>query len=216
MHRLEAGNSGITKISPTTRSIKNLVDIDCLRETVYNALGHYDWLNGGVPSVYVYSDRVDIISYGGLPFGQTKENFFKGISKPRSDWFIRVLRVLGFAERTGYGIPQIISKYGKEAFEITDSFILVTLPYDMEVMSSLDGDEHLNEHLNEHLETNGNDREKVVIQLIKANPYITYDEVSSKLDISIATTRRIFSSLKKKGILVGYRTNRYDKWKLKD
>lgn len=83
-------------------------------------------------------------------------------------------------------------------------------------MSSLDGDEHLNEHLNEHLETKGNDREKVVIQLIKANPYITYDEVSSKLDISIATTRRIFSSLKKKGILVGYRTNRHDKWKLKD
>ena len=147
-----------------------------------------------------------------MPFGQTKENFFKGISKPRSDWFIRVLRVLGFAERTGHGIPQIISKYGKEAFEITDSFILVTLSYDMEVTSSLDGDEHLNEHL----ETNGNDREKVVIQLIKANPYITYDEVSSKLDISIATTRRIFSSLKKKGILVGYRTNRYDKWKLKD
>ena len=212
MYRLEAENRGITKISPTTRSIKNLVDIDCLRETVYNALGHNDWLNGGTPSVCVYSDRVEVISYGGLPFGQTKENFFKGISKPRSDWFIRVLIVLGFAERTGHGIPQIISKYGKEAFEITDSFILVTLSYDMEVTSSLDGDEHLNEHL----ETNGNDREKVVIQLIKANPYITYDEVSSKLDISIATTRRIFSSLKKKGILVGYRTNRYDKWKLKD
>lgn len=208
MHRLEAGNSGITKISPTTISIKNLVDIDCLRETVYNALAHNDWLNGGTPSVYVYSDRVDIISYGGLPFGQTKENFFKGISKPRSDWFIRALRDLGFTERTGYGIPQIISKYGKEAFEITDSFILVTLPYDMEVMSSLDGDEHL--------ETNANDREKVVIQLIKANPYITYNEASSKLDISIATTRRTFSSLKKKGILVGYRTNGHDKWKLKD
>lgn len=171
MHRLEAGNSGITKILPTTRSIKNLVDIDWLRETVYNALGHNDGLNGGTPSVYVYSDRVEVISYGGLPFGQTKENFFKGISKPRSDWFIRVLRDLGFAERTGHGIPQIISKYGKETFEITDSFILVTLPYDMEVMSSLDGDEHLNEHL----ETNGNDREKVVIQLIKVNPYITYD-----------------------------------------
>lgn len=216
MYRLEAENRGITKISSTTRSTKNLVDIDCLREAVYNALAHNDWLNGGTPSVYVYSDRVEVISYGGLPFGQTKENFFKGISKPRSEGFIRVLRDLDFAERTGHGIPQIISKYGKEAFEITDSFILVTLPYDMEVMSSLDGDEHLNEHLNEHLETNGNDREKVVIQLIKANPYITYDEVSSKLNISIATTRRIFSSLKKKGILVGYRTNRHDKWKLKD
>lgn len=76
--------------------------------------------------------------------------------------------------------------------------------------------DHLNEHLNEHVEVNQNDRESDVIQLIKANPYITYDEVSSKLSISVATTRRIFSALKKKGILVGYRTNKYDKWKLKD
>ena len=43
-------------------------------------------------------------------------------------------------------------------------------------MSTLDGDEHLVEHL----EANGNDMEKVVVQLIKANTYITYDEVSSK------------------------------------
>ena len=216
MYRLEAENRGITKISSTTRSTKNLVDIDCLREAVYNALAHNDWLNGGTPSVYIYSNRVEVISYGGLPFGQTEENFFKGISKPRSEGFIRILRDLDFAERTGHGIPQIISKYGKEAFEITDSFILVTLPYDSEVVSVLESNEHLKEHLNEHLKINQNDRESAVIQLIKANPYITYDEVSSKLSISVATTRRIFSALKKKGILVGYRTNKYDKWKLKD
>ena len=216
MYRLEAENRGITKISSTTRSTKNLVDIDCLREAVYNSLAHNDWLNGGTPSVYVYSNRVEVISYGGLPFGQTKGNFFKGISKPRSEGFIRILRDLDFAERTGHGIPQIISKYGKEAFEITDSFILVTLPYDSEVMATLDSDEHLNEHLNEHLDVNENNRENVVIQLIKANPYITYDEISAKLNVSVATTRRIFSALKKKGILVGYRTNKHDKWKLKD
>ena len=53
MYRLEAENRGITKISSTTRSTKNLVDIDCLREAVYNALAHNDWLNGGTPSVYI-------------------------------------------------------------------------------------------------------------------------------------------------------------------
>lgn len=126
------------------------------------------------------------------------------------------MRDLDFAERTGHGVPQIISKYGKEDFEITDSFILVTLPYDSEVMATLDSDEHLNEHLNEHLDINKNDRENVVIQLIKANPYITYDEVSAKLNISVTTTRRIFSILKKKRILVGYRKNKHDKWELKN
>lgn len=73
-----------------------------------------------------------------------------------------------------------------------------------------------NEHLNEHLEVSQNDRESTVIQLIKGNTYITYDEVSSKLSILVATTGRIFSALKKKRILIGYRTNKYDKWKLKN
>lgn len=53
MYRWEAKNRGITEISVTTRSTKTLVDIDCLREVVYNALAYNDWLNGGLPSVYV-------------------------------------------------------------------------------------------------------------------------------------------------------------------
>ena len=64
-------------------------------------------------------------------------------------------------------------------------------------MYTLDGNEHLNDHLNEHLETNGNDREKVVIQLIKANPYITYDEASSKLNISSCNDEKNFLGIKK-------------------
>ena len=60
----------------------------------------------------------------------------------------------------GYGIPQIICEHGKEAFRITNSFTLVTLPYDLEVISTLDGDEHLSEHL----EATENDMKKVVIQ----------------------------------------------------
>lgn len=228
MYRLEAENRGVTEISLTTRRTKNLVDIDCLREAVYNALAHNDWLNGGVPSVYVFNDRIEIISYGGLPFGQTEENFFKGISKPRSEGFMRILRDLDFAERTGHGIPQIIGKYGKKVFNITDSFILVTLPFDSDVVSKLGKNEHLDEHLNEHLDEHldehlgeqskvkTSDRENLVIKMIRDNPYVTYDDVSSKLGVSIATVRRVFSTLKKKGIIVGSRENKYAKWMLKD
>lgn len=218
MYRLEAENRGITQISSTTRTTKSLVDIDCLREAVYNALAHNDWLNGGTPSVYVYSDRVEIISYGGLPFGQTKENFFKGISKPRSEGFIRILRDLDFAERTGHGIPQIISKYGQEAFEITDAYILVTLPYDADVISMLDSDEHPDEHPehpDEHPKFSNKSREESVIELIRLNPYITYDEIAVKLGTSVASVRRVFASLQKKGI-ISNRINQHDKWNLKD
>ena len=121
------------------------------------------------------------------------------------------MRDLDFAERTGHGIPQIIDKYGKKAFDITDSFILVTLPYNPDVVSKL----NQNEHPDEQLEMTAIDREKLVFQMIKDNPYITYDDVASKLGVSIATVRRTFSALKKKGIIVGSRTNQHDKWQLK-
>lgn len=164
-----------------------------------------------MPSVYVYTDRIEIISYGGLPFWQTEENFFKGISKPRSKSFIRILRDLDFAERTGHGIPQIINKYGRKAFDITDTFILVTLPYDPDVVSRL----NKNEHPDEHPEFSNRTREEIIAELIESNPYITYDEIALKLGISVATVRRTFASLRKKGIIAN-RINQHDKWTLKN
>ena len=160
-----------------------------------------------MPSVYVYTDRIEIISYGGLPFGQTEENFFKGISKPRSENFIRILRDLDFAERTGHGTPQIINKYERKAFDITDTFILVTLPYDPDVVSRL--------NKNEHPEFSNRTREEIIAELIESNPYITYDEIALKLGISVATVRRTFASLRKKGIIAN-RINQHDKWTLKN
>lgn len=32
-------------------------------------------------------------------------------------------------EHTGHGIPTIISEYGKEAFEINDTYLKVTIPF---------------------------------------------------------------------------------------
>ena len=72
------------------------------------------------------------MSYGGLPQGQTIENFFKGVSHPRSESLMRIMRDLDFVERIGHGIPNVVRVYGKEAFEIADDYILVTLPYDKE------------------------------------------------------------------------------------
>ncbi len=31
-------------------------------------------------------------------------------------------------EQTGHGVPLIVSKYGKEVFDITENFITVTIP----------------------------------------------------------------------------------------
>ncbi len=35
---------------------------------------------------------------------------------------------LDYIEQTGHGVPLIVSKYGKEVFDITENFITVTIP----------------------------------------------------------------------------------------
>ena len=78
---------------------------------------------------------------------------------------------------------------------------MVTLPYDPDVISRLNKNEHPYEHPDEHPEFSNRTREEIIIELIKTNPYITYDEIALKLGISVATVRRTFVSLRKKALL---------------
>lgn len=58
--------------------------------------------------------------------------------------------------------------------------------------------EHQKEHLDFYFEPTNEESENIVIELIRSNPYITYEEVSSKLNISVISSRRLFDSLKQK------------------
>ena len=40
---------------------------------------------------------------------------------------MRIFLNMGIVEHTGYGIPMIVGKYGKKAFDIHDSLINVTI-----------------------------------------------------------------------------------------
>lgn len=235
MARLEAENRGITSFSTTVRHTRALFDLECAKEAVYNALAHNDYLSGGVPSVYLYEDRVEVLSYGGLPFGQTKENFFRGVSKPRSESLTRILRDLGYAERTGHGVPSIIAQYGREAFEIEDSFVLVTIPFDKEVLSGLRSS---GEAQGSHVRASRGDkgkggarrpkgrgkgsrsaregRREEAVALLQENPSITLAEAAARLGVSLATARRLFSSLKKEGMILKSRGSRHGSWVVRE
>lgn len=45
---------------------------------------------------------------------------------------------LGLVESTGHGIPLVVSKYGKEAFDIHDNYIKVTIKFNEEVLDNSD------------------------------------------------------------------------------
>ena len=65
---------------------------------------------------------------GGLYIGIEKD-FFGGCSVPRNKEIMRVFRDLEIVEHLGSGVPRILKAYGKEAFEIRDSYVRIVFRY---------------------------------------------------------------------------------------
>ncbi len=100
-----------------------------------------------------------------MPYGETKEMFFKGISTPRNKALMRILNDLDYSEQTGHGILDVIDVYGKEVFDIN-----VILPFDKDVLSS----KRINEPVNEI--------EKLIIKAMRDDASITYSKLTLQLN----------------------------------
>lgn len=125
---------------------------------------------------------------------------------------MRIFLKLGIVEHTGHGIPMIVEKYGKEAFDIHDSYINVIIPFNKNVMETMhqvvknDGKNLVNDELTE------NER-RILLELIN-NPSVPYDQLVSDLKISRRTVSRVFVSLVEKGYIERIGTNKKGYWKI--
>lgn len=80
-----------------------------LREAVVNAVAHRDYsLTGAQILLYIFDDRIEIRSPGGLPNSVTLENVKTHYSKARNEIIARVLFNLGYVNSLGSGIPRMI------------------------------------------------------------------------------------------------------------
>lgn len=110
-----------------------LFDSEVLREAWINACLHTKWVKKIPPAIYLYSDRIEIISTGGLPVDYSLEDFYNGVSHPVNKHLQKIMGQLGFVEQTGHGVPKIISVYGRESFSISENNIIVTLRFPYEI-----------------------------------------------------------------------------------
>ena len=107
----------------------SLFDANSYREVVINAFVHNDWRNNNAPMFTFYSDRIEILSHGPLSPKLTLADFYKGKSEPTNKKLSDIFIQLHLSERTGRGVPTILKSYGEEAFEFTDNWIQVTIPF---------------------------------------------------------------------------------------
>ena len=129
LEKLDVENSTYTQITPKERLQKRKVDETALREAVINAIVHNDYSYEAPPKFELFSDRIEITSTGGLPFGLGRDDFFSGVSVPRNKELMRVFKDLELVEHLGSGIPRILEKYDKSVFYFADSFIRIVFPF---------------------------------------------------------------------------------------
>ncbi|MCF0116383.1 MAG: putative DNA binding domain-containing protein, partial [Erysipelotrichaceae bacterium] len=195
-NRLAAENICLSDTTVRPRVDRYLFDFDSVNEAVINALVHNDW-NISQPLISFFNDRIEIFSHGGLPKGQTRELFFRGISKPRNDMLMRIFLNMNLTEHTGHGIPAILAKYGEEAFDIGDSYIMVTIPFDKSVMDTTFQKQNVG--LNVDTNVGLNVTERKLISLLLENPDVTTDEMADIIGVTKRTIERTLKRLQEKG-----------------
>lgn len=114
---------------PARRREKKLFDNRALRAAVVNALEHNDWAGGSEPMITVFSNRIEILSRGGLPEGQTRSGMFAGEPVPANRGLAEIFGMLHISGQIGTGVAEITRDYGEKAFDFRDNSLVVTIPY---------------------------------------------------------------------------------------
>ncbi len=129
LDKLDIENRTLTKITSKERIEKKLVDPIALREAVINAIVHNDYSREVPPVFEIFSDRIQITSYGGLPVGLSEEDFFDCRSMSRNRELMRIFKDIDLVEQLGSGMGRILRAYDKSAFKITEHFLIVTFMF---------------------------------------------------------------------------------------
>jgi predicted HTH transcriptional regulator len=210
---MEVENRTFAKITPKTRIEKQMVDSTALKEAVINAIVHNDYSRNAVPTVEIFSDRITMTSYGGLPEGLSRESFFACCSMPRNRELMRVFRDVGLVEQLGSGMGRILNAYDKSVFEFKGDFLIVTFPF----AEGFDAAINLNDDVNDVNDVangtndvvnvvndvaNGtNDVANKIIDVFRQNPQAKIKDVAKAIGVTSLTIDREIDVLKASGKL---------------
>lgn len=124
--------AGVTNMSEISQLLKELCSYPTesewfeFKENWYekDLLGQY--ISALSNSAAIEGKKVVVLT---IPAGQTLEGFFAGESVPVNQKLSEIFLQLHISEKTGRGVPKVVEKYGKDAYEFHENTILVTIPF---------------------------------------------------------------------------------------
>lgn len=189
-----------------------LFDSKALREAVLNAFIHNDWSDLNAPMISIFSDRIDILSNGTIPSGQTIEGFYEGRSKPRCLELSDIFLQLRISERSGRGVNKIVDSYGKKAFLIEQDFIKVTIPYQRIIAHNSSGSE---QEPTKKVSKSSMNIQRILSEM-RNNPNITTNELISILNLQKTSIQKYIRILESEGTVKRVGSKKKGYWKVND
>lgn len=174
---------------------------EAVRELLVNAVAHRDYnQQGDNVHLYIFSDRLEVHSPGGLPGPVNLENLLEARFS-RNAVIVQILSDLGFIERLGYGLNRVVTAMRQHAkqpptFAEEGGAFRVTLQGEAY-------ETHPLPDMSAYKDLALNPRQELLLSYLTKNPRITnsiYQELCP--DVHTESLRRDFADLVKKNILL--------------
>lgn len=166
-----------------------------IREALLNAVVHRDYSVLASTLLSVYSDRIELLSVGGLAGGVSYDDIMLGVSYCRNKKLANIFYRMGLIEAYGTGINKIMSSYEasrrKPEIIITSGAFKFILPNRRGTPANT-----VKEDVASYVEA---ERENIVCSILSDHLPHTRLEIEKALGISTSTTRRILQKLMDEG-----------------
>ena len=223
LHKVQAGR-GVN--APGQPEIPESV----FEELLVNALVHRDYLVSAPIRLFIFDNRIEIISPGHLPNNLTVEKIRTGNSNIRNPIIVSyVAKGLLPYHGLGSGIKRALT--GWPEIDFTDDregclFTATIHRKSIELLGQADkgalkvqkktGDAPINAPINAPLNAPLTDLQMQLLDFIRSNPAISYDELTKLIQKDRTTTMRNLRKLKETGILKRVGSRKAGHWEISE
>lgn len=195
-----------------------LFDYEAFHEALLNAFVHNKWLGLNAPMISVFTDRIEILSHGGLGIEQDLEGFYSGVSILVNEVLASIFLQLRLSERSGRGVPKIVGAYGRESIRIEKNFIVVTIPFNRINVTpfELNGGEEsaIQKNATVNATVNLSPTQKKILAALSENAYVTQAELAEKIGIHRTRINDNMAKLKEMGIIRRIGSDKAGHWEI--
>ena len=187
-----------------------LFDYEAFHEAILNAFIHNKWLTLNAPQISIFTDRIEILSHGGLAIDQDENGFYSGASLPVNDVLASIFLQLRISERSGRGVPKIVGRYGRDSIKIEKNRIIVTIHFEkIEVNKFI-----VTNKVSNKVSNKANGTKEKIISAIRNNPNVTINQLMVITGLSEPGVKKNLKQLKDAGIIARIGANKNGYWEV--